>query len=59
VLPQYDPQIVGVYPNYKLNDFVVVNCTSDMSSPPPNVYWYINDVLVSIKEILDIANSVG
>ncbi|XP_050100194.1 uncharacterized protein LOC126580892 isoform X2 [Anopheles aquasalis] len=46
--PQYDPiinglQHNGVQHNYALGDFVVANCSSDMSSPPARLYWFIND----------------
>ncbi|XP_041774746.1 uncharacterized protein LOC121594927 isoform X2 [Anopheles merus] len=48
VYPQFDPiinglQHNGVQHNYALGDFVVANCSSDMSSPPARLYWYIND----------------
>ncbi|XP_058127030.1 uncharacterized protein LOC131290910 [Anopheles ziemanni] len=48
VYPQFDPiinglQHNGVQHNYALGDFVVANCSSDMSSPPARLYWFIND----------------
>uniref|UniRef100_A0A182MH88 CD80-like immunoglobulin C2-set domain-containing protein n=1 Tax=Anopheles culicifacies TaxID=139723 RepID=A0A182MH88_9DIPT len=48
IYPQFDPiinglQHNGVQHNYALGDFVVANCSSDMSSPPARLYWYIND----------------
>ncbi|XP_058822260.1 uncharacterized protein LOC131683892 [Topomyia yanbarensis] len=46
VLPQYDPIINGLQHNYALGDFVVANCSSDMSSPPARLYWFINDRIV-------------
>ncbi|XP_055612923.1 uncharacterized protein LOC129759473 [Uranotaenia lowii] len=46
VLPQYDPIINGLQHNYNLDDFVVANCSSDMSSPPARLYWFINDHIV-------------
>ncbi|XP_055617305.1 uncharacterized protein LOC129762789 [Toxorhynchites rutilus septentrionalis] len=46
VLPQYDPIINGLHHNYALGDFVVANCSSDMSSPPARLYWFINDRIV-------------
>lgn len=42
-MPQHDPKIVGVERNYYEGDFLFGNCTSDYSSPPPNLAWYIND----------------
>lgn len=41
-LPQHDPKIVGIERNYYEGDFLFGNCTSDYSSPPPNLAWYIN-----------------
>ncbi|KAL9695266.1 hypothetical protein quinque_014551 [Culex quinquefasciatus] len=46
VLPQYDPIINGLQHAYSLGDFVVANCSSDMSSPPAKLYWFINDRIV-------------
>ncbi|KXJ72941.1 hypothetical protein RP20_CCG016895 [Aedes albopictus] len=46
LLPQYDPIINGLQHNYALGDFVVANCSSDMSSPPARLYWFINDRIV-------------
>ncbi|KFB37875.1 AGAP000937-PA-like protein [Anopheles sinensis] len=48
IYPQFDPiinglQHNGVQHNYALGDFVVANCSSDMSSPPARLYWFIND----------------
>ncbi|XP_049300303.1 uncharacterized protein LOC125773317 isoform X1 [Anopheles funestus] len=48
VYPQFEPIINGLQHNggqhnYALGDFVVANCSSDMSSPPARLYWYIND----------------
>jgi hypothetical protein len=42
-MPQHDPKIEGVEKNYYEGDFLFGNCTSDFSSPPPNLAWYIND----------------
>ncbi|XP_065082408.1 uncharacterized protein LOC135704818 [Ochlerotatus camptorhynchus] len=46
VLPQYDPIINGLQHNYALEDFVVANCSSDMSSPPARLYWFIDERIV-------------
>uniref|UniRef100_A0A182VT45 CD80-like immunoglobulin C2-set domain-containing protein n=1 Tax=Anopheles minimus TaxID=112268 RepID=A0A182VT45_9DIPT len=59
VYPQFDPiinglQHNGVLHNYALGDFVVANCSSDMSSPPARLYWYINDRSVSIAPSIDV-----
>ncbi|CAO1440882.1 unnamed protein product [Diamesa hyperborea] len=43
VLPRHDPIIVGIERNYYEGDFLFGNCTSDLSSPKPNLAWYINN----------------
>jgi CD80-like C2-set immunoglobulin domain len=50
-LPSQDPVISGLRRSYELNDFVVANCTTDMSSPAARVTWYINDHVVSLRPL--------
>lgn len=47
-LPRHDPIISGLGYRYEIGDFVVANCTSDISYPPPILAWYINDIKVSV-----------
>ncbi|KAL5283388.1 hypothetical protein ACFFRR_005958 [Megaselia abdita] len=42
-LPQSDPLIYSFSSAYKFDDFVVANCSSDWSSPPAKLTWYINN----------------
>lgn len=42
-LPRHDPIITGINQRYEDGDFLLGNCTSDMSSPPAMLSWYIND----------------
>lgn len=42
-LPRHDPDINGIAHSYAFGDFVLANCTSDKSSPPSSLTWYIND----------------
>ncbi|CAD7084932.1 unnamed protein product [Hermetia illucens] len=42
-LPQHEPLINGVNRTYRVNDFIVANCSSDWSSPAATLTWYIND----------------
>lgn len=51
-LPQHDPFINGMTQSYRFGDFFVANCTSDWSSPPATLSWYINDNLAS-PELLE------
>lgn len=39
--------ISGLGYRYEIGDFVVANCTSDISFPPAVLNWYINDMKVS------------
>lgn len=48
-LPQHDPKIEGIEKNYYEGDFLFGNCTSDFSSPPPLLAWYINDQKADIN----------
>jgi hypothetical protein len=48
-LPQQDPKIEGIEKNYYEGDFLFGNCTSDFSSPPPMLAWYINDQKADIS----------
>ncbi|XP_063704191.1 uncharacterized protein LOC134833703 [Culicoides brevitarsis] len=43
-LPRIDPVISGLGYRYEIGDFVVANCTSDISFPPAILNWYINDI---------------
>lgn len=45
VLPKHDPLITGLKKFYSIGDQVMANCTSDISSPPPYLSWYINDMI--------------
>ncbi|XP_063704183.1 uncharacterized protein LOC134833697 [Culicoides brevitarsis] len=45
-LPRQDPVISGLGYRYEIGEFVVANCTSDISFPPAVVNWYINDMKV-------------
>lgn len=49
VLPQHDPIIIGLQPQYAFGDFVQADCMTDKSSPPATISWTINDVPVSIE----------
>lgn len=42
-LPQHDPIINGLAPNYAIGDFLMANCTSDRSSIPATLIWYIDE----------------
>ncbi|XP_055381247.1 uncharacterized protein LOC129611868 [Condylostylus longicornis] len=42
-LPQHDPLISGVSIQYEVDQYVIANCTSDYSSPPATLSWYINN----------------
>lgn len=42
-LPQHDPIINGLAPNYAIGDFLMANCTSDRSSIPATLVWYIDE----------------
>ncbi|GLG99572.1 Uncharacterized protein GBIM_06009, partial [Gryllus bimaculatus] len=41
-LPREAPYIEGVASAYSLGEWVTANCTSDKSSPPAQLSWYIN-----------------
>uniref|UniRef100_A0A6P4FP86 Uncharacterized protein LOC108053420 n=1 Tax=Drosophila rhopaloa TaxID=1041015 RepID=A0A6P4FP86_DRORH len=43
VLPKFDPFISGVRHAYKYHDYLIANCSSEMSSPMPKLMWYINN----------------
>lgn len=48
VLPKRDPHILGLQLNrYRFGETVNANCTSDVSSLPVNLQWYINDQKVN------------
>lgn len=51
VLPKRDPHIFGLSgTNYKYGDLVSANCSSDLSSVPANLQWFIDDQKVcSVK----------
>lgn len=42
-LPRHDPNVNGLATTYSYGDFVQANCTTDISSPPATLSWYIND----------------
>lgn len=41
-LPRHDPLITGLADYYDATDTVVANCTTDQSSPPASITWYVN-----------------
>ncbi|XP_055906579.1 uncharacterized protein LOC129941848 [Eupeodes corollae] len=41
-LPQNNPLIRSFHSMYRLDEFVTANCSSDYSSPPATLTWYIN-----------------
>ncbi|XP_044766283.1 uncharacterized protein LOC123322399 isoform X1 [Coccinella septempunctata] len=42
-LPQEDPVITGVEPQYQIGDEINLNCTSGRSYPESILHWYINE----------------
>lgn len=46
-LPKHDPIVTGISHTYLYDDFLIANCTSDMSSPPATLSWSINNERVS------------
>ena len=46
-LPEDDPEIRGIARSYAIGDFVMANCTSDKSSPAPDLIWTINNEKVT------------
>lgn len=46
-MPKHDPVITGLKHFYEFGELVTANCTSDMSSPPASLTWYLNDEKVS------------
>lgn len=53
-LPKHDPLITGLKHFYEFGELVSANCTSDMSSPPASLTWYLNDEKVSLTNKLDV-----
>lgn len=47
-MPKHDPLITGLKHFYEFGELVSANCTSDMSSPPASLTWYLNDEKVSL-----------
>ncbi|XP_030370384.1 uncharacterized protein LOC115621004 [Scaptodrosophila lebanonensis] len=43
VLPKFDPFISGMRHAYKYRDTLLVNCSSEWSSPAAKLTWYINN----------------
>lgn len=41
-LPQNNPLISSFHSMYHIDEFVTANCSSDYSSPPATLTWYIN-----------------
>ncbi|XP_055850741.1 uncharacterized protein LOC129915280 [Episyrphus balteatus] len=50
-LPQNNPLISGFHPMYHFDEFVTANCSSDYSSPPAILSWYINGELALPAEL--------
>lgn len=51
-LPKHDPIITGLKHFYEFGELVSANCTSDMSSPPASITWYLNDEKASFTNQL-------
>uniref|UniRef100_A0A182M5Z1 Ig-like domain-containing protein n=1 Tax=Anopheles culicifacies TaxID=139723 RepID=A0A182M5Z1_9DIPT len=49
VLPQDDPIISGLSASYLPNELIVANCTSDRSSIPTRLLWFINGRTVPME----------
>lgn len=47
VLPNREPTISKLEQQYDFGDYILANCTSDMSYPASSLAWYINDKKVS------------
>lgn len=45
-LPEDDPEITGMQPQYQIGDEINLNCTSGKSYPASVLQWYINEQLV-------------
>uniref|UniRef100_A0A336MBK5 CSON013175 protein n=1 Tax=Culicoides sonorensis TaxID=179676 RepID=A0A336MBK5_CULSO len=62
VLPKRDPHILGLQLNrYRFGEVVNANCTSDVSSLPVNLQWYINDQKAPqafVKQPVQITNNL-
>uniref|UniRef100_A0A1A9WMZ8 Ig-like domain-containing protein n=1 Tax=Glossina brevipalpis TaxID=37001 RepID=A0A1A9WMZ8_9MUSC len=50
-LPQSDPLIESFNPMYRMEDFLSAICTSDYSSLPTKLTWYINGEPASLSEL--------
>lgn len=50
-LPQHDPVISGLHPQYAYGDVIQAECTTDKSFPPATISWTINDVPVSVERV--------
>lgn len=50
VMAKHDPIITGLSSNYEEGQTLDINCTSDLSYPPAELIWYINDKEVSASE---------
>lgn len=50
-MPKHDPLITGLKHFYEFGELVSANCTSDMSSPPASLTWYLNDEKVSLIKL--------
>lgn len=48
-LPRLDPIVTGLGQRYEIGDYVFGNCTSDISYPKAQLFWYINDVQVYLQ----------
>lgn len=44
--PRFNPFISGTSSSYELGDWIIANCTSDLSHPTAVLSWYINDEIV-------------
>ena len=51
VVPQHGPQIQGAHERYSKGDRVEMNCTVAATMPPANSSWYINQRLVSGRQL--------
>lgn len=50
VMAKHDPIITGLSSNYEEGQTLDINCTSDLSYPPAELIWYINDKEVSASQ---------
>ncbi|XP_052858902.1 uncharacterized protein LOC128266430 [Drosophila gunungcola] len=59
VLPKFDPYISGVRNAYKYHDYLVANCTSEMSSPMAKLMWFINNKTAPVHSLQPQINEVA